>query len=434
MTVPGQRACREPAHTLSRRCHLATQAAPRGAFPAQSLPPAPDPDLGAHPTPFPDTQPLLPVNPPWLRPHHLPWPAPSPVSWSCPARNLQASAQGRPVPASVRVRTLRLAPSETRVLQGSTQRAPLPRRPPGPSSPPRSRPQTAGPSTACPIPGAGADPSRPLSRSPFPGRREEGRGPSDGPGAGGEEPRPSAHRPIAPRAALPRRLLVTTWPGPVSCGRAARAAPRGDPRTQPQRPRGLGQGLRAGDPFRGRARRGGGKTRPWPRPDPPPPPRGRPATCCCGSARGEGLGLGGHAGSLGPGPGSGPGCGAAGGGTPAASPGADAVPARAVRPPRRSQSCEHEKREPRRRALAAALGRRRSGRTKATGGGRRPLLPWPRALRPPRARVKETRRTLSEMVSGQTWEATAHGAGGPQGRRERGLPPPRVDAPGGGGA
>lgn len=73
-----------------------------------------------------------------------------------------------------------------------------------------------------------------------------------------------------PRAPLPRRLLVTTWPGPVSSGRAARAAPRGDPRTQPQRLPGIREGIRAGDPFRGRDRRGGGKTRPWPRPDPRP--------------------------------------------------------------------------------------------------------------------------------------------------------------------
>lgn len=244
--------------------------------------------------------------------------------------------------------------------------------------------------------------------------------------------RPGADR--SPRALPPSGPQVTTWPGPISYGRAGRETPRKQSRTLPQRHLGIrGQGLRARDPFPGPARTGGGKTRPWlPASPSPPPRRGRRApapplvaAARLGAAR-SGLEL--RAGSLRPRPMSGPGSGAADGGTPATYPPADAIPARAVHPPRSCQSCGHEKREPRSRALTAPLGRRRPGRTKAAHRGRRLLLPRPRGSRDPRYARRKIVATERGCRRRGGWRGGLGAAGNGSGL------PRAMDAPGAGSA
>lgn len=171
MAGPGRRACGSlhtpetqvpPGHTPAPqpRAHL-----PKGALPAPSRP---------QPSALPGTEPPLPANPP-RRPPSASAPSPTltrpkPVSRSHPARrcreNLQASARGA-LAGLGPCHALGRAP-----VHGSTQRAPLPRRPPGPSPAPRSRPHTRGPTPS----GRGSGPStaRPGRAQPPPGKKGGG--------------------------------------------------------------------------------------------------------------------------------------------------------------------------------------------------------------------------------------------------------------------
>lgn len=115
--------------------------------------------------------------------------------------------------------------------------------------------------------------------------------------------------------------------------------PRGPQNSAAETPGTRGLGLQAGDLLPGQTRRGGGKTRRWPPASPPPPYCGvAPPLVAAAPLGAKRSGLQLHLGSLGSGPGSGPSSDAAGGGTPATSPLADAVPARAVRPQLSCQS------------------------------------------------------------------------------------------------